>query len=195
MGYEEEAKELMKKFKLQFTQTQNQMQNVDLTEMYNKEDQNIKPQPVSQNDISNIVQSSNFSTDLPTDQSPIDNNSQNNISTDQSPPDQDISIVTNSIQPTPQSTTYTSPVNVPPGAIVCPECNTIHPPLKSGEKCPNAKQDVSKYGLDDISVNKFVVDIRNIVVSQLDKKEIKDGRKLFQFTIIELMKILEGYNE
>lgn len=199
MSYEEEAKELMKKFKLQFSQ-QSQTQNVDLSKMYNKDDQD----PIQeQDDISKMIQSFNLSGDqssnLPTDQSPsnqdipnVIDNSQNHQSTDQSPPDQDVSIVTDI-----QNESQTSPLNtpVPMGAHVCPQCNTIHPPLRPGEECPNTLKDVSGFGLDDSSVNKFLVDIRNMVISQLNKKGIEDGSKFFQFAIVELMKILETYNE
>ena len=78
---------------------------------------------------------------------------------------------------------------------VCPQCKTIHPPLRPGEKCPNAAVDTSGYGLNDGDMNKYLVELRNIVMSQMSKKQIKDGKKFFQFTIIELMKVIEEYNE
>lgn len=78
---------------------------------------------------------------------------------------------------------------------VCPQCKTIHPPLRPGESCPNASQDISEYGLIDGDINKHLIELRNIVMSQMNKKQIKDGKKFFQFAIIELMKALEGYNE
>jgi hypothetical protein len=91
------------------------------------------------------------------------------------------------------------PSNPPPASVptgnVCQQCKTIHPALRMGEKCPMAPDEVSDYGLDSVSVSKFVVNIKNMIISQMDKKEIKDGNKFFQFTIIELMKILESYNE
>ena len=192
MGYEEDAKELMEKFKSQFSQTQNQTQNINLSEIYKKENEGEQIKSVNQNDILNTMNSSN----LPTDQSPPDQdisnviNSQNSQSTDQSPPDQEISMVVNNIQSESQPS-----ASIPSGANVCPQCKLIHPPLKPGQKCPNVSEDLTSFGLDDASVNKFIVNMRDIVISQLEKKGIKDGSKFFQFAIIESMKLLEAYNE
>jgi hypothetical protein len=198
MGYEEEAKELMKRFKIQHEQ--NKTINFDLNKIY-KESENksiLSRGPVeTHNNISSITQ---LYDSGPIDQSPPDqsisnfpNKNINNYSTDQSPPDQNISMINN--LPKPTYPTTPSSLNVSTGGNVCPQCKTIHPPLKPGEICPNAPQDVSKFGLDDTSVNKFIVNIKNIVMSQLSKKGISNGEKFFQFAIIELMKILEGYNE
>lgn len=78
---------------------------------------------------------------------------------------------------------------------VCPQCNTMHPPLKPGQKCPVAKVEVPEAGVSDADISKFVVDLRNIAISQIEKKGIKDGNKLFKHLTIEFMKSLEGYNE
>ena len=80
---------------------------------------------------------------------------------------------------------------------ICPQCNMLHPPLKPGEKCPNAKiviKSDSKEGRD-IDVNKYLVVLKNILVSQIEQKEIKDVQKLFQNITIEITKFLEGYNK
>lgn len=77
----------------------------------------------------------------------------------------------------------------------CPQCGTLHPPLRPGEKCPLAKIEVKEAGVNDTDVAKFVVDLRNIAISQIQSKGIKDGNKLFKHVTVEFMKILEAYSE
>ena len=171
MSYEEEAKELMRKFKLQHQQN---MGNPNMGNP-NPEVEGVNPEL----DISNII-----------GQSPLNSNisegTEQGLLQDQNNKTQVINIEPPA--PTPP------PAAVPTGNT-CQECKMIHPPLRQGEQCPNKSQDLSKSGLDDSAVNKFIVDIRNMVVSQMDKKGITDGTKFFQFTVMELMKILEEYNE
>lgn len=80
---------------------------------------------------------------------------------------------------------------------LCPECNTMHPPVPPGQKCPNAPvaSQVKDTGLDDTIINKYLVDLRNIVISQMKTNSIKDGIKFFKYAIVELTKALENYNE
>lgn len=80
---------------------------------------------------------------------------------------------------------------------VCPHCNTMHPPLNPGEKCPNVgigEVGVSA-GIDDTIINKHLVDMRNIIIANMTSKGIKDGKKFFQYAVIELTKALEVYHE
>jgi len=92
-------------------------------------------------------------------------------------------------QPTSQSATS--------GLNICPFCKTIHPPLKPGEKCPNAGlgKDQKRFNITDETINKFIVNLKNIIISNLSAKNIKDGTKFFQHAIIELTKIVEQYKE
>ena len=80
---------------------------------------------------------------------------------------------------------------------VCPQCKSMHPPLRPGEKCPNAGvgDTVSNAGLDDAAINKHLVDLRNIILSNMNSKGVKDGKKFFQYAVLELTKILENYSE
>jgi len=239
MGYEEDAQELIRKFKMQFKQMQDQSLSTDLNKLYekteNKNEEVTESKSIgNDNDISKIINSYHQSDNSGSpDQSPPDqridtdnfiNSGADPQSTDQSPPGQRIDdVINNDVVPqstdqsppdqridnnlpkpehpiTPVTPSQPAPVSVPnidapAGSHVCPQCKTIHPPLKPGEKCPNASQDVSKFGLDDITLNKFIVDIRNMILSQLSKKKIENGTKFFQYAIIELMKILEEYNE
>lgn len=80
---------------------------------------------------------------------------------------------------------------------VCPQCNTVHPPLPPGEKCPNAvvkaMTEESKEVIVD--VNKYLVGLQNILMSHIDKKDIKNIDKLFQNITLEINIFLEGYKE
>lgn len=108
-----------------------------------------------------------------------------------------------------QGTGYETPTPINPGQITrsgpspipvqngCPQCGLIHPPLPPGEKCPNAgakmKGAAGKEKLVDI--NKYLVNLRNILMSQIDSKGIEDVDKLFKNITLEITKYLEGYKE
>lgn len=99
----------------------------------------------------------------------------------------------------PQQTFYSTPSqgDVMSRPDICPQCKSMHPPLRPGEKCPNSGvgDAVKNTGIDDAVINKHLVDLRNIIMSQLTAKGIKDGRKFLQYSVIELTKALEEYNE
>jgi len=77
----------------------------------------------------------------------------------------------------------------------CPQCGVMHPPVNPGETCPNKKVEVPEAGIQDEDINKFLAQLKNITVSQIQSKSIKDGNKLFQKLTLELTKFLEGYSE
>lgn len=143
-----------------------------------------------------------------------------NVGTDQSPhlfkegavptsPDQTPEDPTNSVRPMDFSIPKTGPTmpdaamatNVGAGAAtgdVCKQCGTMHPPVAEGATCPLksvASEPDKTGGLDDTTVNKHLVDMRNIIMAQVSAKGIKDGKKFFQHLVIELTKVMEGYNE
>ena len=106
----------------------------------------------------------------------------------------------------PQTAPNTAPATVysPPATVaaanqegilgdVCPQCNTIHPPLKQGQKCPNAS--VNLPSIKDEEIGEFLVSMRNIIISQVEKNQVKDVKKLFQQAIVVLAKFLEEYQE
>lgn len=80
---------------------------------------------------------------------------------------------------------------------VCPQCGMAHPPLPAGEKCPNASvaNEVQDHKLNDAQINTYVVNIRNIVISKMAEKNIKNGANFFQYAILELSKLLDNYKE
>jgi hypothetical protein len=150
---------------------------------------------------------------LSTDQSPhLTNIGLNPLSPDQTPKDPVNSVrpMDFSIKKSPPSmpkgmegfsSVGSVPGNSPPSAQragVCSQCGTMHPPITDGRKCPVAPivSDPSQAGgLDDMIINKHLVDMRNIIMSQFTSKGIKDGKKFFQYAVIELTKALEAYNE
>ena len=81
----------------------------------------------------------------------------------------------------------------------CPECGMMHPPLKPGEKCGNAPSAGGPPNANvvdlDMVINKYLVNLKNISVSQIQSKGIKDVNKLLQYLTLEMTKLLEGYNE
>jgi hypothetical protein len=83
-------------------------------------------------------------------------------------------------------------------ADICSQCGIMHPPLQPGEICPNApikQKDGNPNSLDDVTVNKHLVDMRNIIFAQISSKKIKNEKKFFQYAVVELTKALESYNE
>lgn len=121
-------------------------------------------------------------------------------------PDQTPIDPTNSVRPmdftipksAPSNPAMTSGVAGAENTDACPQCGTMHPPVAVGTKCPMASvcaEPEKTGGLDDATVNKHLVDLRNIIMAQISSKGIKDGKKLFQHIVIELTKMMEDYNE
>jgi len=75
----------------------------------------------------------------------------------------------------------------------CPECGLMHPPIAPGLKCPLAKDKTSSGELIDSS--DFLVQMKNIVVSKIQSKNIKNPKKVFALVIIETIKFLDQYKE
>lgn len=97
-----------------------------------------------------------------------------------------LSSVTNSAGPAPPAV----------GAFdSCPQCGVMHPPLRAGENCPVKKVEVVEAGLKEEDVTKLIINLRNIAISQIGAKGIKDGNKLFKYLTVEFMKTLEAYSE
>jgi hypothetical protein len=77
----------------------------------------------------------------------------------------------------------------------CPDCGMIHPPLRPGEKCPNAKSKVTDKDKKEIDINKYLVIWRDVILSNIDKRKITNPEKMFQQITIEVTKFAEGYTE
>ncbi len=84
-----------------------------------------------------------------------------------------------------------------PSVPQCPQCGKFHPPLKEGEECPlkntiNNNQSGSNKSVD---VSDILLNMRNILISNIQSKEIKDLEKFKQYIIIKLNKEIENYSE
>ena len=90
-----------------------------------------------------------------------------------------------------------TPAYIPPAAEVsdnlCPECGTMHPHVAAGEKSPNAKMNLES--ITDEEIGMFLSSMKNIIISQAEKNQIKDIKKLFQQSIVVIAKFLEEYKE
>lgn len=76
---------------------------------------------------------------------------------------------------------------------ICPQCGYGHPAIPAGSKCPMAKEKTKDGKV--IEFDAFVSSVKNILVSQIQKKEIKDTKKFFGNIIMEITKIAEAYKE
>lgn len=96
-----------------------------------------------------------------------------------------------------QNINPTRPTNQVELDNVCPECGTIHPPLKPGQKCPIAqnKQQLKETGLSEEKVSQFVQDLKNIIIANLSKIETESAEKVLQEITIEVTKFLEKYQK
>ena len=78
-------------------------------------------------------------------------------------------------------------------ADTCSQCGFIHPPIVSGSKCPLAKDKTSDGEIIDCS--QFLTQIKNVIVSKIQSKNIKDSKKVFSAIIVETVKFLDQYKE
>ena len=76
---------------------------------------------------------------------------------------------------------------------LCRQCNTSHPPIAPGEKCPLAKDTASDGTVIDTA--NFLNQLKIITVNQIKKNDIKDTNKLFGQVILNVAKFLENYKE
>lgn len=82
----------------------------------------------------------------------------------------------------------------------CPQCNTFHPPLGVGESCPMTTETSGITGeqipvMSDADINKYLVNLKNILMANIKTKELKDPGKLFQQVTLKVAEFLEGYKE
>lgn len=82
---------------------------------------------------------------------------------------------------------------IPTSFGACPQCGLIHPPVNPGERCPNAP--IKASGISDSEATQFLINLKNIIISNIEKKNIKDNKKLFQKLILNVADFLEKYKE
>jgi len=74
----------------------------------------------------------------------------------------------------------------------CPECGFIHP-ITPGKKCLMAKEKTPS-GIA-IGFDSFFTDLKTILLSQIELKNIKDPRKFLGHVLVKITKLLEDYSE
>ena len=84
------------------------------------------------------------------------------------------------------------PGGLAPTFVTCSQCGFFHPPVKPGEKCALAKERV---GGKEIDLNPFFLKLKPILISNIQKKQIKDLNKLYSTVILSLQQILDSYKE
>lgn len=83
-----------------------------------------------------------------------------------------------------------------PVGNTCPQCGMAHPPIPNGQKCPNAANKIKDQKTNTtIDVNQYLNTLQIILISQIEKKKIKDIKKMYTNITIELTKFLEEYEE
>lgn len=90
----------------------------------------------------------------------------------------------------------TTPNTAPNAPNVCPECGTIHPPLKPGQKCPivQNQQALKKANISEDKISQFVQNLKNIIIANLSKMNVESSEKVLQEITIEVTKFLENYS-
>ncbi len=76
----------------------------------------------------------------------------------------------------------------------CAQCGVSHPPLPNGETCPNASMEAvnnTSVKISDQEFNKFLVNMKNILISQLDQLEVTNSQEIFKHLIMKIMEALE----
>ena len=78
---------------------------------------------------------------------------------------------------------------------VCKDCGFSHPPVPAGSRCSMSKTKELTPSGQEINFDVLITPLKNILVSQIKKKDIKDQKKLFGKVIVEITKIVEDYKE
>ena len=79
---------------------------------------------------------------------------------------------------------------------VCHECGKIHPPIQEGQKCPNSSiEKQTGIKIDDGQVNQFLVQWRNIILSEISKSNIEKWKDEFQQITMIIQKYFDEKKE
>lgn len=81
-----------------------------------------------------------------------------------------------------------------PTMDACSQCGTYHPPIQPGQNCPMVK-DKSEVGENAIDFSNFIINLKTILISQFEKKDIKDKNKLLKDVTINIVQFIENYKE
>lgn len=79
------------------------------------------------------------------------------------------------------------------GQPLCNQCNSHHPQIADGSKCPMASEK-TKEG-QELDFSKIFVPLKTILTSQVDVKGVKDFDSFVAHMIVEITKAAESYEE
>jgi len=82
---------------------------------------------------------------------------------------------------------------LPTGLERCPQCNYLHPPVKAGERCPNAKTNIK--GITNDEVTQFLGNLKNILLNNIEKNNIKNPKRLFQNVIMKVNEVVTNFKD
>lgn len=100
------------------------------------------------------------------------------------------------ITPNPNAINPGKPTNnISPSQGRCPQCGMFHPPLAPGQICPMATYESKDSNEPKVDFTKFITNLKTILISQFEKKDIKDKNKLLQEVTIKIVKFIEEYGE
>jgi len=97
-----------------------------------------------------------------------------------------------------------TPINPNKNAITttfgnCSQCGMSHPPIRPGETCPNAsvqsQTSNTAVKITDQQFNTFLVNMKNILISQLDQIKVTNPQEIFKHLTLKMMEALEGLKE
>jgi len=74
----------------------------------------------------------------------------------------------------------------------CPMCGLLHPVIP-GKPCTAGVQKTTTGQVIDYSG--FFSSLKTILISQFEKKKIKNPKKFFGYALVRITKLLEEYNE
>jgi len=83
--------------------------------------------------------------------------------------------------------------NIPMTFSICQSCGYAHPRIPEGEKCPMAKEKAPSGQV--IEYDDFFKNLKNILTSQIQIKNIKDTKKFLGVTLVQITKLAEEYKE
>ena len=75
----------------------------------------------------------------------------------------------------------------------CPQCGFAHPPVPEGKICPMATTQTPSG--ETLDFTNFFSQMKNILMANIQSKDIKNTDQLFASSIVELTKFLETYKE
>ena len=80
-----------------------------------------------------------------------------------------------------------------PSMPQCPQCGNYHPQVAQGQTCPLSSETTDSG--ENIDLTEFFTNLRNICISQIQSRKLKNHKKLFQAVIVNVAQMLEEYEE